>query len=92
MTYDAKGKLEQNSYADYKVPRALDMPKTKIIIVDSYEPSGPYGAKSVAEMAIAPVPVAIANAVYDAIGVRVKKLPMTKDRMLAMIQEHEREG
>ena len=92
MTYDAKGKLEQNSYADYKVPRALDMPKTKIIIVDSYEPSGPYGAKSVAEMAIAPVPVAIANAVYVAIGVRVKKLPMTKDRMLAMIQEHEREG
>lgn len=88
MTYDKKGKLEQNTYADYKLPRALDMPKCKIIIVDSYEPSGPFGAKSVAEMAIAPVPVAIANAVYDAIGLRVKKLPMTKDKMLAMIKEN----
>lgn len=92
MQYDKNGRLINRTYTDYKVPRALDIPdidKFKSIIVESYEPSGPYGAKSVAEMGVAPVPGAIANAVHDAIGVRFNALPITKERVIAALKEKE---
>jgi len=68
------------------VPRALDMPPITPIIVDSYEPSASYGQKGVGEMGVAPVPAAIANAIYDAIGVRFTTLPITKDKVLKTLQ------
>ncbi len=86
MIYDENAKLLNNNLHDYKVPRATDMCPIQTIIVEAYEPSGPFGAKSVGEMAIAPVPPAIANAVYDAIGVRINELPYTKERVLAALK------
>lgn len=90
MKYDNNGKLINHTYTDYKVPRAMDIPdmdKFKSIIVESYEPSGAFGAKSVAEMGVAPVPAAIANAIYDAVGVRFNSLPITKEAVIAALKE-----
>lgn len=89
MIYNENAKLLNNSFTDYKVPRSTDMCPIEVIIVEAYEPSGPYGAKSVGEMAVAPVPPAIANAVYDAIGVRINSLPLTKDKVLAALKEND---
>lgn len=80
MIYDGNARLLNKRFTDYKVPRSMDMPPMEIIVVEAYDPSGPYGAKSVGEMAIAPVPAAIANALYDAIGIRMNELPMTKEK------------
>ena len=90
MILEGQGKLINDNFTNYKVPRALDMPsldKLKSILVESYEPTGAFGAKSVAEMGVAPVPAAIANAVYDAIGIRFNNLPITKDIVVAALQE-----
>jgi len=89
MIYDREGRLQNRNFTDYKVPRALDMPQSKILIVDSYEPSGPFGAKSVGEMAVAPVPAAIVNAIYDACGLRMRDLPITKDKMLQALRQRQ---
>jgi len=89
MIYDEKAKLLNNSFTDYKVPRSTDMCPIEVIVVEAYEPSGPYGAKSVGEMAVAPVAPAIANAVYDALGIRIDSLPLTKEKVLAAIKEKE---
>ncbi len=87
MIYDEHLKMLNNSFTDYKVPRSSDMCPMEIIIVEANEPSGPFGAKSVGEMAVAPVPPAIANALYDAVGVRINSLPFTKEKVLAAIQQ-----
>lgn len=86
MLYDESAKLLNKSFTDYKVPRATDVGPIKTIIVEAYEPSGPFGAKSIGEMGIAPVPPAIANAVYDAIGVRINSLPYTKEKILEALK------
>lgn len=87
MIYDGNAKLLNNSFTDYKVPRSTDMCPIEVIVVEAYEPSGPYGAKSVGEMAVAPVAPAIANAIYDAAGIRIPSLPFTKEKVRAAIKE-----
>jgi xanthine dehydrogenase molybdenum-binding subunit len=71
-------------FLNYKMPTAMEMPADiKCVFVESEEPSGPFGAKSLAEPClIVPAP-AIANAIYDAIGVRVRELPITPEKILA---------
>ena len=71
-------------FLDYKIPTALEMPpEIKCIFIESNEPTGPFGAKSLAEPClIVPAP-AIANAVYNAVGVRVRDLPITPEKILA---------
>ena len=70
----------------YKIPTAVDMPTIKSILVESNDPDGPYGAKSVGEPALVPVAAAIANAVRNALGVPITDLPMTPDRVLAAVR------
>jgi len=71
------------NYLDYKVLTSLDIPKTDVVIIESHEPYGPYGAKAgVGEQATANAAAAIANAIYNAIGVRIKEGPITPDRIL----------
>lgn len=71
-------------FLNYKMPTAMEMPPDiKCVFVESEEPSGPFGAKSLAEPClIVPAP-AIANAIYNAIGVRVRELPITPEKILA---------
>jgi CO/xanthine dehydrogenase Mo-binding subunit len=71
------------SLMDYKVPTSRDVPfAMKTIIVESPEPDGPFGAKGVGEIGLVPVPAAIANAIADATAVRLRRLPMTPERVL----------
>ncbi|MFQ6059655.1 MAG: xanthine dehydrogenase family protein molybdopterin-binding subunit, partial [Anaerolineae bacterium] len=70
-----EGKMLNPNFADYALPTALDMPPIDPIIVETIDPEGPFGAKGMAEPANNPTAPAIANAVYDAVGVRIKDLP-----------------
>lgn len=88
--YFKEGKLLNDSYLDYKVPLALDIPPIKTIFADSYDPNGPLGAKSLGEPTIVPVVSAISNAIYDAIGVRLTKLPFTPERIKEALSQKEK--
>ena len=74
--------LNQQLY-DYKSPSILDCPEIIPIVVESYEPLHPFGAKGAAEAPMVPVAPAIVNAIYDAVGVRIRDLPATPDKVLA---------
>jgi len=76
------GRIENGSLADYKVATIQDLPEIVPIIVESVHDEAPYGAKGVGEPAAAATPPAIANALYDAIGVRIRDLPLTPEKVL----------
>ncbi len=85
--YDDKGRVVNNSFADYKIPSALDMPPTDMFWMEIMAPSNPYGAKGGGEnAAIDTVAPATANAIYNAIGVRIKSLPITPDKILQALE------
>lgn len=77
------GRLANTDFADYTMPTIDALPELRSGIVESNEPNGPYGAKGASETAILPGAAAIANAVYDAIGVRIVDLPITPEKVLA---------
>ncbi len=71
-----------DSFATYLIPTALDMPKEVLVeLIEDPEPTGPFGAKGFAEGSLDPAAAAIANAVSDAIGIRINRLPMTGERV-----------
>jgi len=70
-----------SSMADYHIPTSLDMPEIVPIIVEDMEPSGPFGAKGVGEPALIPTAPAILNAIADALGERVYRLPAHPERV-----------
>ncbi len=93
-TYEpATGDLLNHGYiTDYKVPMATDLPDLDdftVFFADTYEPSGPFGAKGIGEGALNPVAGAVANAIQNAIGVRFYELPITPGKILAALK---REG
>ncbi|KXS45285.1 MAG: molybdopterin binding aldehyde oxidase and xanthine dehydrogenase [Candidatus Frackibacter sp. T328-2] len=88
FVYDG-GKLLNKSFVDYKIPTAMDIPNIETNIVENALGHGPFGARGVAEPAMIPAAPAIANAVYDAIGVRVKSMPITPEKILAALKEKE---
>jgi CO/xanthine dehydrogenase Mo-binding subunit len=88
VKFDDKGRVLNDDLAEYKIPRALDMPDVDPVIIESNEPNGPFGAKEVGEGAIMPAIPAILNAVYDAIGVRVFELPLKPERVYMAIKEY----
>jgi len=92
VTFDKNGKLLNGNYAEYRLPTALDMPPVHSLLLDTFEPNGPYGAKEVGEGATTPTLGCIANAVYDATKVRVSSLPLTPEKVWrAMKEKRERE-
>jgi len=81
MVFDGKGRTRNADLARYKIPGPADLPPIRVLLVDSYEPTGPMGAKSVAEIGInGPIP-AIANAIYDAIGIRFTETPFGPEKV-----------
>ena len=87
MVLDASGRVINPSFLDYKMLGSKDMPKLTTILVETEEPLGPYGAKSISEIPInAPAP-AVANAVFHAIGVRFRKLPIRPEDVLRALRE-----
>jgi CO/xanthine dehydrogenase Mo-binding subunit len=75
------------SLLDYRIPTAVDTPELHALIVESLDPEGPYGAKEAGEGPLHPAIPAIANAVFDAVGIRLFKLPFTPGRVLAALDE-----
>ena len=81
--YDAQGVMENASFLDYRMPVASDLPMIDTIIVEVPNPSHPYGVRGVGEVPIVPPLAAVANAMFDATGVRFTELPMSPPRVLA---------
>lgn len=84
---DERGLHRGPSLLDYPIPTALDVPELSSLIVESIDPEGPYGAKEAGEGPLHPAIPAIANAVYDAVGVRLRHLPFTPARVLAELEQ-----
>ena len=81
------GLLVNNNFLDYKIPTSLDTPEFVTNIIESADPEGPYGAKECGEGALHPVMPAIANAIFDAVGVRINKLPISPEEVLQKMKE-----
>ncbi|MBI4523836.1 MAG: xanthine dehydrogenase family protein molybdopterin-binding subunit [Deltaproteobacteria bacterium] len=81
------GKMLNPNFLDYKIFSSLDAPKVEVHLVERAAESGPFGAKGIGEPSIVPVPAAVANAIDDAIGVRLFELPLTAEKILAALQE-----
>jgi 4-hydroxybenzoyl-CoA reductase alpha subunit len=82
-----KGLHKIPSMLDYKSPTTLDTPDIETILVQTTDPAGPYGAKEAGQGPLLPVPPAIANAVFDAVGVRIDQVPITPDKVLKALEE-----
>jgi len=86
------GRLMNANYLDYKLLTAKDIPPMQAVIVETDEKDGPFGAKGIGEPGLVPTAPAIANAIYDAVGVRIKDLPITPEKVLAALKAKEKEG
>ncbi len=83
--YDGEGHLRNSSLLDYRMPTALDLPMIDTIIVEVPNPDHPYGVRGVGEVCIVPPPAAIANAIHNAVGVRMHELPMSPPKVTAAL-------
>ena len=80
------GKILNDSFTDYKMLTSMDAPKIGIIFVESNDPNGPYGAKALGEPPLVAAAPTIANAIYNAIGVRIKETPITPEKILKALK------
>jgi CO/xanthine dehydrogenase Mo-binding subunit len=80
--YDPAGRMVNSSFLDYRMPTTLDVPYIETVIVEVPNPGHPYGVRGVGEVPIVPPLAALANAVHDATGVRMRSVPMTPTRLL----------
>jgi CO/xanthine dehydrogenase Mo-binding subunit len=86
LTFD-DGRPSEPNFHGYKIPCIMDMPPLSYGFADSYEPTGPFGAKGLGELGSDPTAACIANAIYDAVGVRIKKLPITPEKILTALRD-----
>ena len=82
MKYDDKGRLLNGNLLDYKLPTAMDHPELHALFVETEDPSGPFGNKALGEPPAIPVAGAIRNAVLQATGVGIRRLPMNPQRLV----------
>lgn len=89
VKFDSTGKLLNDNFMSYKIPSRLDIKNVRVHLAPTYEPTGPFGAKSVGELVINTPCPAIANAIQNATGVRLRELPMTAEKlMMGMLDKH----
>ena len=81
VQYDNKGRILNDSLMQYKIPTRLDMGKIRVEFESSYEPTGPFGAKSIGELVINTPSPALCHAIYNASGVWINELPMTSEKI-----------
>ncbi|MGZ3624781.1 MAG: xanthine dehydrogenase family protein molybdopterin-binding subunit [Ktedonobacteraceae bacterium] len=86
MIYDEQGQLLTSTLMDYALPHSQDVPTITTLLVEVPSELGPFGAKGVGEPPVVPVAAAIANAIRDAVGVRMSELPMTPERVFAAMR------
>src|SRR5262249_14686305 len=80
--YNERGEMTNASYLDYRMPTCLDLPMIDTVMVEVANPGHPYGVRGVGEVPIVPPPAALANAIYRAVGVRMRQLPMSPGRIV----------
>jgi carbon-monoxide dehydrogenase large subunit len=85
------GKVTNPTFADYKIPTTCDVPKVMPIIVEKPYSSEPFGAKGVGEVSLFGIAPALANAIADAIGIRIKELPITPEKILGSLKQKREE-
>ncbi|HUV08248.1 MAG TPA: molybdopterin cofactor-binding domain-containing protein, partial [Spirochaetia bacterium] len=85
--FDSGGRMTNPGFWDYKIYTAPDIPRIVTLVIDSYEETGPFGAKSVGEIAINGPAPAIANAIFDAAGIRLTSLPITPEKVWRKLKE-----
>ncbi|PYV41213.1 MAG: oxidoreductase [Acidobacteria bacterium] len=86
--YNESGQMLNASFLDYRMPTSLDLPMIETIIVEVPNPGHPYGVRGVGEVPIVPPPAALSNAIYRAIGVRLRELPMSPPKVVKALQSH----
>ncbi len=82
-----EGRPVNPNFSDYRIPSMRDMPPLQHAFADSYEPTGPFGAKGLGELNMDPTAAVLNNAIFDAVGVRVKTLPITPEKILRALKE-----
>jgi 4-hydroxybenzoyl-CoA reductase alpha subunit len=82
-----EGRPVNPNFSDYRIPSMRDMPPLKYAFAESYEPTGPFGAKGLGELNMDPTAAVISNAIFDAVGVRIKTLPITPEKILRALKE-----
>ncbi len=82
-----EGKPVNPNFSDYRIPSMRDMPPLQHAFAESYEPTGPFGAKGLGELNMDPTAAVISNAIFDAVGVRIRTLPITPEKILRALQE-----
>jgi len=80
------GQLLTDDFDTYKIATTLDMPELETVLVESPDPTGPFGAKGVGEPGCVNHAACIANAIYDAVGIRIWELPVTPERVLKALK------
>ena len=88
--FNDEGQMVNSSFLDYRMPTSLDLPMIDTVIVEVANPGHPYGVRGVGEVSLVPPLAAIANAIHDALGVRMTKLPMTPGSILEALWEKEK--
>ena len=81
------GRVVNPNFANYRLPRSIGVPEMETILVETNDPEGPFGAKGMGEASLLPTSAAIANAIEDAIGVRIKNLPITPAKIIKALNE-----
>lgn len=86
MVYDDQGRMLNPAFGPYKIYRADEMPELEVTLVQTVEPTGPFGAKAIAEIPKDGVAPALASAIYNATGVRIRRIPFTPERVWRALQ------
>ena len=89
VLYNKNGQLLSNNFLYYHIPTNGMIKHLTTEFADSYEPTGPFGAKSVGEIGIDTPPAVLCNAIYNAVGVRINSLPITPEKILKAMKEKE---
>ncbi|MCK5014870.1 MAG: molybdopterin-dependent oxidoreductase [Candidatus Omnitrophica bacterium] len=87
LRFDKKGRPANGNFANYRLPRSVGTPPIESILIETNDPQGPFGAKGMGEASLLPTSAAIANAIYDAIGIRLKSLPFTPDKVIEALKK-----
>lgn len=89
LEFDEAGRPQKTDFRQYGMPTTADQPPLETILVETHEPTGPFGAKSIAELPTNAVPPALSNAIYRAVGVRVRDLPITPEKVAEGLETKE---
>jgi putative selenate reductase molybdopterin-binding subunit len=92
MVFDDQGRMVNARFGEYRIFSADEMPKMDVIFIETYEPSHPFGVKAVAEIPLDGVAPAVGNAVYDAIGVQIRDIPLTPEKVWRALYHRSEEG